>query len=693
MTESSVEQARHAHVSGRIELAERSYLSVLNADPGDKAALYGLSLVYLQTHRPEEAVSILRPLAVEPGANADVHCNCGIGLSLLDRHSEAVSELRIASRKNDRNPDIWFNLGNALQNSGRHNEAVEAYESAAKLDTNNAEILFNLANCNRELQRFEVAVRHYRHALQILPKYRKCLKNLALTLGRLGRHFESEECLRALIGISNDRETNRLLALSLMEQREFRKAEAILRPNCQIPSDSYEQYLLAVCLAEMKEVDEAIEVFRSADPPSEECIPFAFALRESFSKSRRHLEAVELAQIVVDAFPSHGDAYSNLGMAHFGSLDYPQAIANYEKARCHGVSSADIFNNLGAAHQALGNVETAISFFDHALRFQPDFAPARLNRAFSWFQVGKFREAWHEMEWRRLSNPRELPSSIRPIWDGSVMPDGVVVLVTEQGVGDIFQFMRYVREVRRRCRRVVMLCPSKLHAILSSCPGIDELIDDRDKIPDHDASAPLMSLPSILGREQPEFASKDPYIFASQELVNSWGQVLPFSDEFRVGIAWQGNPEYVSDGVRSVPLELFESLSNIDGVKLISLQVGFGAEQIENVADRFCVHKIEEPIDSKNGAFMDTAAIMSNLDLIVTSDTAIPHLAGAMGLPVWMATSFSPDWRWFGKGPSCPWYPTMRLFRQQCYGEWESCFESIANELVALAGRRRHFGR
>ena len=200
-------------------------------------------------------------------------------------------------------------------------------------------------------------------------------------------------------------------------------------------------------------------------------------------------------------------------------------------------------------------------------------------------------------------------------------------------------------------------------------------------LPEFDVHAPLLSLPGILGTSLATIPANVPYIHADEELIAHWRRELGPSRAFKVGIAWQGNPKFPTDRWRSFRLAQFEPLARLDGVRLFSLQKGPGAEQVGEVADRFAIMDLGRTLDEATGAFMDTAAIMKNLDLVVTSDTSIAHLAGALGVPVWVALPSTPDWRWLLQREDSPWYPTMRLFRQTARGDWDGVFARMAAAL------------
>jgi Glycosyltransferase family 9 (heptosyltransferase) len=227
-----------------------------------------------------------------------------------------------------------------------------------------------------------------------------------------------------------------------------------------------------------------------------------------------------------------------------------------------------------------------------------------------------------------------------------------------------------------------LACQNALLSLFRNCPGIDRLVAAGFNLPSTDVQAPLMSLPRILKTSLSSVPAEVPYLFPDAKVQAKWRRQLSHYPGFKVGIAWQGSTRYPRDRLRSVPLVHFAPLARVQGVRLLSLQKGLGTEQLGAVADQFPVIDLGSRLDKKSGAFMDTAAVMKNLDLVITSDTAIAHVAGALGVPVWVALSFVPDWRWLLEREDSPWYPSMRLFRQTKPGDWNGVFERMAETLA-----------
>jgi hypothetical protein len=248
----------------------------------------------------------------------------------------------------------------------------------------------------------------------------------------------------------------------------------------------------------------------------------------------------------------------------------------------------------------------------------------------------------------------------------------------------MLMFVRYAALLKQQGATVVVECPGILRLLLCRCHGIDRVIAEGEPLPPFDVHVPLMSLPHLLRTTLATVPSPVPYFTIEDECVEPWRRRLKPLGGFQVGIVWQGNPYHEWDRHRSVRLAHFEPMARVPGVNLISLQKVFGTEQLRAVAKRFTVTELEGESDRPDEAFVDTAAVMKQLDLVVTVDTAAAHLAGALGVAVWVALSTVSDWRWLRDRDDSPWYPTLRLFRQKRQGEWDDVFARMAAEL----GRR-----
>ena len=319
--------------------------------------------------------------------------------------------------------------------------------------------------------------------------------------------------------------------------------------------------------------------------------------------------------------------------------------------------------------------------YQEALRLKPDFADAQ-QQVFLWLLMGNFEHGWPEYEWRwqRKERATYKRSFAQPLWDGTPLDGHVILLHAEQGLGDTIQFVRYASQVKQRGGRVVVECPRELAPLLGRCAGIDQVVIRRQSLPAFDVHAPLLSLPGIFATRLDTIPADIPYLSVDPMLTERWRAELCIIRAFKIGIVWQGNPGHKRDRQRSVSLMQFAPLARVAQVCLFSLQKGPGTEQLQEVAERFAVTDLGSRFEN----FADTAAVLMQLDLVITVDTAVAHCAGALGIPVWVVLPFAPDWRWLLERNDSPWYPTMRLFRQKQPGDWDEVFGRIREEVKKL---------
>src|SRR5262249_4127745 len=287
----------------------------------------------------------------------------------------------------------------------------------------------------------------------------------------------------------------------------------------------------------------------------------------------------------------------------------------------------DGFHNLAVTLAAQGEFAQALANNAEALRLQPEHPGARNCRALWWLQQGDFERGWPEYEWRWKVRGVAARPFRQPAWAGLPLAGRTILLYAEQALGDTLQFIRYAPLVKERGGTVVVECQAPLAHLLAGCPGIDRLVPRGSPLPDFDVQAPLLSLPRILRTALAAVPANVPYIFPDAGLVTRWRGELGADPSVKVGIAWQGRTTFPGDRLRSLPLSHFDPLARVEGVRLISLQKGPAREQIKDVARRFAVVDLGGRLDEATGAFMDTAAVMKGLDLVVTSDTSVAHLA------------------------------------------------------------------
>ncbi len=397
-------------------------------------------------------------------------------------------------------------------------------------------------------------------------------------------------------------------------------------------------------------------------------------------------QAVTFYRRALEQQPDSFDTQMNLGVALSDLGLFDEALVWLRSAKSRQPDSADAWDNVGMTLARQGHWPAAMAHYDKAIELRPDFGEAHRNRALGWLAHGDFERGWEEAEWRlKCRNPPGFRVS-HPRWSGENLPEKTILLHWEQGLGDTLQFSRFVPQVAERVGKVWVYCQAPLYRLVARCPGVARVFDGTIPHPPFDVHAPLMSVPAILGTTLSTLPAA-PYLSADSATIEHWrGEVaraLNVSDPasvFKIGIAWQGNPQNKIDRWRSFPLELLAPLAEVPGVRLISLQKGAGTEQIRALGRRFPVAELGGRIEGLEDRrdFLDTAAVMSVCDLVVTPETAVAHLAGALAVKCWVALCHAGDWRWMVEGDQTPWYSHSRLFRQTTMGEWNGVFQRMA---------------
>lgn len=399
--------------------------------------------------------------------------------------------------------------------------------------------------------------------------------------------------------------------------------------------------------------------------------------------------AAACLRIALQNKPDHAEAHSNLGNALKDQGNLEGAISCYRRAIAINPSFFDAHNNLGNGLRAQGRVAESVSCYEQALRLKPGNPQIHLSRAMSWLQMGDFERGWAEYEWRLKCKEYAIPAFAQPLWDGAPLEGRTILLYADHGLGDALQFIRYAPLVQERGGRVIAACQKKIAGLLASCPGVEQVVVEGSPLPEFALYVPLMSLPMIFGTTLSSVPARVPYLRADADKISRWSAEVGSFGEFKIGVAWQGNPQYRRDRERSFRLAQLEAVARAPGVQLVSLQGIYGLEQLSEVESRFAVNRLGERLSD----FMEIAAAMQSLDLVIAPDTALAHLAGALGVPVWVALSFAPDWRWLEERSDSPWYPSMRLFRQKRWGDWDEVFDKMAAELPNAIGARESRAR
>jgi tetratricopeptide (TPR) repeat protein len=688
-----LEQARAAHQQGQHEAALELAARSLAADP-DNADVHGQRGTILRAlGRLDEAIEAFREAIRLRPESVAYRNDLGVVLARRGRREEAAGYYREAIQLKPDFADAHTNLGNTLRLDGRLDEAVAAYREAIRLRPDYPEAYNNLGVALRGQGKTAEAVAAFHEALRLRPAYPEAHHNLGLALASQGRHDVAVGCFQQAIRLRpNDGESyfhlgGELLALNRHDEAAAALSEAIR----QQPQSARAHKSLGTVYGGKNKLDDAIRCYHEAIRLRPDYADAYNELGITLARQNKFDEAAESYRQAITHRPDYAAAHNNLGIALRKLGRYDEAVAACERAIALKPSYAEAFINRGKAFAAMARYDEAIVSFTRCLELWPEHVDARLNRALVWLRQGDFALGWAEYGSRLRKGRLSKRAQLRPAWNGCP-PRGLrVLLIAEQGLGDSLQFIRYAPILKRMGATVLFECPEKLVKLLQGMPGIDVLFPQAVEPPPHDVHAALMSLPGLLGTRLETIPADVPYIQADTERIERWGRELAEYREFKVGINWQGNAAYASDYHRSMPLRRFAPLARVPGVRLFSLQKYGGSEQLKELEGAFPVVDLGSRLDEGEGtgAFLDTAAVLKNLDLFVSSDTAVVHLAGALGVPVWVPLSASASWHWMDQREDSPWYPTMRLFRQERLLDWPPVFERMAAALRGLVGPTR----
>ncbi|MDB9696814.1 tetratricopeptide repeat protein [Amylibacter sp.] len=628
---------------GKIELALPFFKTALDANPSNAQFWYSHIVALIKLERLIDAKVLL-----------DQAKSKGIKGADFDQLEQRLNEANKALSIKPNNADGFYNMGIALQKQNKLEEAIEAYNKALAIKPDNANAYSNMGIALKDQGKLEEAIEAYNKALAIKPDNADAYSNMGIALQKQNKLEEAIEAYNKALAIKPDN-ANAYYNMGIVLKEQNKLVEAIKAYNKAIaikPDDADAYNNMGIALKDQGKLEEAIEAYNKA----------------------------------LSIKPDNADAYNNMGNALKDQDKLEEAVEAYNKALSIKPDNADAYNNMGNALKDQDKLEEAIKAYNNALIIKPDYADAHHNLSFALLINGRLKDGLEEYEWRLRKKKRTAdPARTNFIWDGKQsLNNKRFVTYEEQGLGDIIQFCRYLPFLEQRGADVSFKVKPALHALLQT---LDSDVTLSTTYPDEtqiDFEAPLMSLPHLFKTHLKIIPSTIPYLYANRDRTKTWGERLR-TDRFKIGICWQGSKTKVDVG-RSFPLSLFEGISKAPNVELISLHKGEGEHQIESI--NFDLTTLGADFDFGDDAFLDTAAVMMNCDLIITSDTAVAHLAGSLGCQTWVALKHVPDWRWMLDRSDSPWYSTMTLYRQKTPGDWACVFDAINRNLHILIDQR-----
>ncbi|MBW4581691.1 MAG: tetratricopeptide repeat protein [Tildeniella nuda ZEHNDER 1965/U140] len=618
--------ALQAYRLGNLVQAEWLCSQVLEQQPHMIAALHLLGAIAAQTGRLESAVKHYQTV-----------------ITLDPNHFEAHGNLAVV-----------------LQDQGEWNTAAAHFQRSLRLNPSHAPTHFNAGNLALKQNQLEQAIAHYQQAIVLKPNYAKAYNNLGHALRQQGN-------LEAAIA-------------------QYRQAIAL------IPDDAQAHNNLGNALQAQGQFEAVIAHYQTALALQPGNAEVQFNLGNAFRLMEQSEQAINHYQQALTLKPDWAAVHNNLALCLQEQQQFEAAIAHFRQALALEPENADAHNNLGVAFYEMNQLEDAIEQCQQAIDLRPQFAEAHLNLSMALLAAGDYQRGLSEYEWRWDAQDLQRPSLPGAVWDGSALEGRTLLLYTEQGLGDAIQYIRYVPFLAEQSR-VMVECPDNLIRLFATMPAIAQLIPQGSPLPEFDVHLPLMSLPYVLNESLATIPNRVPYLSVpeadrsqrvDQQLPVEASLDRPLSDRpFKIGIVWASvalnHPrQRKSYRNRTASLAVFMQALCPLNVELYSLQVGAHAAEIAEYGFQHRLHDLSPQLQD----FAATAGAIAQLDLVISVDTAVAHLAGALAKPVWVVLPFAGDWRWLLHREDSPWYPTMRLFRQHTPGDWDGVMATVAQALA-----------
>jgi tetratricopeptide (TPR) repeat protein len=622
----------------------------------DPTQLFAQAISLQRAGRHSEAASVLRQLLALYPTNVRLLNTLGATELATANVTEAIQLFARSLELRPDQPSIWFDHGRALISLGRLEEALASFDRAIALDPSHVSAHNNRGAVLQALQRLDDALDSYTRAIELSPDYADAHNNRGTVLQKLERFAEALASYDRAIALKSEcaqAHSNRGSVLGEMD----RWGEA-----------------LASC-------DRAIAL----NPGYAD----AYINRgDILLHLKRFREALASYDHAVALRPT-AEAYSHRSGALKALHRHREALASCDRAIALRPDFAEAYNNRALVLEDAGRLDEALADLDRAIALKPDYAWAHWNKALLKLLRGDYAEGWRLYEWR-WKGPRK--DSIRrfsqPSWLGDRSIAGKTLLIhAEQGLGDTIQFCRYVPMVEALGAHVVLEVPSPLVSLISTLKGRFRLVEQGGPLPAFDLHCPIMSLPLAFKTQVETIPSTTPYLFADEARVHAWRDRLGPRARPRVGLVWSGTRDHKNDHNRSIPLRLLAPLCELP-IEFHALQKEIGPEDKAVLANFESLRSYDADLHD----FADTAALVHEIDLVISVDTSVAHLAGAMGKPVWILLPSAPDFRWMLDRSDSPWYPTATLIRQPAPGGWSTVISEVARRLARFIAEQQNIG-
>jgi len=611
----------------------------------------------------------------------------GIIFSSQNRYHDAINHFKKTVALNSNFPNGYYNLGSTYMKIGEYHNAIDFLKKSIKINDNYFEAYFNLGDCYRKLEKFNDAEECFSKCIIINKDDPDIYNNLGLL------YYENKQFDLAILNFEKYLRFNlnsafgyNNLGLVYLAQKDFDSAENFFFKSIELKLDFFEPYYnLGITFNKKMLYQKAISFFKKALNLKENFYQAHSNMAVSYVEMEEYDTALEIANLALKLNPQYPEGYFNIGFIYSVLRKNDYAIINYDQALKLKPNYSEVYNNKGISLEYLHKFDEAEKCYDEAIRCNPLNPDPYFNKGVLNLKLKNFNNGWDGYEWRKKLDDRYIGQKKLKEYDSYPVPNLKDLLnknlfvYCEQGLGDIIQFSRYIKYLSDCGIKVTFKVQKNLIKLFEQFSDYCELIFEEIDLSRFDYVCSLLSLPLIFNTAAKDIFYQDSYLIVNKEKDLFWKKELE-NNNFKIGINWRGNLKNRRMLSRSFDLEFFKDISEIQNITLVNLQKDFNPKK-ENINNKIKI-KFFSDLDLGDDAFLDTAAIINNLDLVISNDTSIVHLAGALGKPVWNVLNYDSDWRWFLNDNKSPWYTTMLLFRQKIEGSWKEPFDEIKSYLI-----------
>jgi tetratricopeptide (TPR) repeat protein len=678
---------------GDLQTADQMLRRIKAKDERNFDAIHMLGVVCSELGKFDEAERFFKIALSIDSKFPPLYRNYGLFLSKTRRFQEAIDKFNIAIRLAPNFVPLYSDRGNALKRLGKLDEAISDHDRAISLSPQFFGFYNNRGNALIEKGLYLKALADFDAAIQLDPHYADAHCGRGNALMHLKRYEEAFHAHEKALSIKPNLENAWIGKGSVLcNQKQYGPALAAYDKALSINSDLADAWFgRGNVYLDLKRYDEALAAYEKALSINPDLADAWVSRGNVYSGLKRYDEALAAYDKALSINPDLSDAWVSRGNAYSDLKRYEEALAVFDEALRIDPEAAEAYLSRANTLHILGRNVEALNSLNKAVEIDPVYAEAHFNRSLVLLTLGKYAEAWEEYEWRnKVSGPDVNKSFTEPLLlnlDG--IQGATVFLYGEQGFGDYIHFCRYVKLISGKGTKVILEVPKPLFQLFKSLDGVSELIEAGESIPSFDYHCSLMSLPRLFGTTLENVPNQVPYLLPESDKVKAWATRLGAKSKMRIGLVWCTGVrpnQWSGNERRNIPLAKFALLRDLD-IVFYSLQKGEQAvsEFKALLRSGWNGPTITDWTDDLND-FSDTAALIENLDLVISVDTSTAHLAGAMAKPVWLLNRFDIDWRWL---PNSPWYPTVKLYRQPEAGNWDQMIESVRVDLIsALPGTK-----